>query len=141
MAYTTPRFDAGLAQSQLSTQKALTDSAADFGRFMGQQRHRRTTEEMGRGFSQNMPKVGRSFNARGMWNSGLRREGQRNFANDFGRAMGRVNEDQAAGEQQFIREQGLRDASYQQALLQIQEMVDKARAAGVDPFAAIRGGV
>ena len=106
---------------------------------MGQERHRRNLGDMNREFREGFPRVGSSFNQRGLWNSGLRRGGQREAVNHYARALERVNFDQAASESQFERERALSDSGYQQALLSLLEEYQRERTAGYDPFAAIRG--
>jgi hypothetical protein len=141
MAYGTPRFDYGVQGAQLATSKALTDNAQQFGRFMGQERHRRSLSDMNRQFKQDFPRVGSSFNQRGLWNSGVRRQGQRNYAEGYGRAVERSRFDHAAEEANYSRDQTLRDAGHEQAMLALYEQMQRARAAGYDPYEALRGQV
>lgn len=138
--YSSPSYEYGQATNRLALEKSQSDAYQDYGRVLGQQRHRRNIEDMGRQFSQNFPRVGSSYNRRGMWNSGLRRQGQRDYAQDYNRSVQRANTDQAQEAQYFQLNRGISDASYQNALLNLYEQYQAARATGYDPFAAIRGG-
>lgn len=139
MAYQTPTYNYEQARSRLTENKGYEDVARNYGRFMGQERFRRGTEDAGRQFTQKFPKVGSHFNRRGMWNSGLRREGQRNFAEDYQRDVARQQWDQGAWETGLDMQQTQSDAQYQRALLDLYENLQRGRAADYDPFAAIRG--
>ena len=138
MAYGTPIYNYETARSGLTQNKGLEDVARNYGRFMSQERFRRGSEDNTRQFTQGLPKVGSRFNRRGMYNSGLRREGQQNFAQDFERAQGRLQWDQAADQSQTDMAQSAADARYQQALLELFERQQAERAAGYDPFAGLR---
>lgn len=139
MAYSTPSYDYGKATSRLAENKGYEDVARNYGRFMSQERFRRGAEDAGRQFQQKMPKVGTHYNRRGMWQSGLRQQGQRNFAQDYQRDLGRMQYDQAAAETGFDMQQAQSDAMFQRALLDLYEQLQGGRAAGYDPFAAVRG--
>lgn len=138
MAYSTPAYNFANQQNQATQQYGLQSAANDFGRFVSQQRHKRTVDDMGRGFQQNFPRVGSSFNRRGLWNSGLRREGQREATNDYQRALNRVHADQAATDTHFQNNQTMLDSGFQQQLLSMFEQMKSGQAAGYDPFAALR---
>lgn len=138
MAYTTPTYDYERARSRIVEDKGTTDAMRDFGRFMGQERFRRSTEDAGRQFRQKFPKVGTHFNRRGMWQSGLRQQGQRDFAQDYQRDLGRLQFDQGAMNTQYDMQQTQSDTGFQRALLDLYEQLQGGRAAGYDPFAAVR---
>lgn len=138
MAYTTPTYDYGRAQSDLTLNKGLQDQASAYGRFLGQERHRRGLEDTTRGFRQNFPRVAQSYQNRGFYNSGLRREGQQKYGEGFQRDVSRQNYDQALQESAFEQAQALRDAQYQAALRDLFERMQAMRAQD-DPFAQIGG--
>lgn len=138
MAYGTPTYDYEQQRSGLTQRKGLEDVGRDYGRFMSQERFRRQNMDQGSEFRDKFPKVGTHFNRRGMWNSGLRRQGQQRFAQDFAENQGRTRFDQAAEMSQIDQQQAMSDANYQQALLQLFEQMQAQRAAGYDPFAAVR---
>ncbi len=138
MAYGTPVYDYEQERSGLTQRKGLEDVGRDYGRFMSQERFRRQNMDQGQDFRDKFPKVGTHFNRRGMWNSGLRTQGQNRFAQDFAEQQGRTRFDQAAESAQTDLAQSMSDASYQQALLGLFEQLQSQRAAGYDPFAAVR---
>ena len=138
MAYGTPIYDYEQARGGLAKKKAITDQSNDFGRFLGQERFRRSREDMGRDFTQNFPKVGSSFNRRGIWNSGLRKKGQRRAVEATNRNFGRLAEDQATDAAQWDLQQTASDVSYQNELLALYDRMQATRAAGYDPFAGSR---
>jgi hypothetical protein len=138
MAYGTPVYDYEQQRSNLTQRKGLEDVGRDYARFMSQERFRRQNQDQSNQFRDNMPKVGTHFNRRGMWNSGLRRQGQQRFAQDFSQAQDRTRFDQAAEGTQFDMAQSMSDANHQQALLQLFEQLQQQRAAGYDPFSAVR---
>lgn len=138
MAYGTPTFDYERRRSGLAQQKGLEDVGRDYGRFMSQERFRRQNQDMGTQFRDKFPKVGSHFNQRGLWNSGLRKQGQNRFAQDFEQAQSRSRFDQAADASMTDMAQTVSDSNYQQALLSLFEQMQAQRAAGYDPFAAVR---
>ena len=139
MAYGTPTYNYERARSGLTERKGFEDVSRDFGRFMGQERFRRSAEDANLQFKNKFPKLNTHFNRRGMWNSGLRRGGQREFAQDFRRDQNRMQYDQAAMNTQYDMDQTRSDAGYQRALVDLFEQMQAQRAAGYDPFAAVRG--
>jgi hypothetical protein len=138
MAYETPGYNYASQTNALAQNKGLSDVANNYGRFLSQERFRRQGEDAGNQFRRNMPKVGGSYNRRGIYNSGLRREGQRRYAGDYQRDVNRMGYDQAAEAQQFDMVQTQSDAAYQQALNDLYNQYQYSRAAGYDPFAAVR---
>ena len=138
MAYQTPTYSYETARSNLSQNKGFEDVARNYGRFMSQERFRRSNEDMNTDFQRKFPKVGTAFNRRGMWDSGLRRQGQQQFAGDFNRNQGRLQFDQAQEATRADMDQARSDALYQQGLLQLLEQMKAQSAAGYDPFAAVR---
>lgn len=137
-AYATPSYDYGIKANQLTLNKGLSDISADFGRFMNQERYRRSQGDAQREFSDRFPRVGAQYNRRGLWNSGLRKEGQQREAQDFQRGMDRMQYDFTANQAQADQSQALSDASYQQALLGLFDQMQRERAATYDPYAALR---
>ena len=135
-AYSTAQYDYNKGTSDLALNKGLSDAANEYGRFLSQQRFRRDQQDMGQQFKQNMPKVGSSYNRRGLWNSGLRRQGQRQFGEQYNQALQRSQFDQGAAEQQYTMTQTASDARYQQALLDLYEQFQSGRA-NTDPFANV----
>lgn len=138
MVYGTPTYDYNQATNSLTQKKGLEDVGRDYGRFMSQERFRRRNMDEGTQFRDRFPKVGTHYNQRGMWNSGLRRQGQNRFAQDFSEAQSRSRFDQAAESAQTDMAQTTSDAQYQQALLQLFEQMKAQSAASYDPFAGIR---
>ena len=137
--FQTPTYDYGSAANRLTTSKGLDDIAQTYGRFLSQERHRRTMGDANRQFKREFPKVGSSFNARGLYDSGLRREGQQRYAQDYQRFNDRQNYDYGVQQAASAQSDVLRNAQYQQALLGLYEQMQKQRAAGYDPFAALGG--
>ena len=137
--YSTPTYDYGRQANTLTTNKGMTDIAQNYGRFLGQERFRRGLDDGQRQFKENFPTIGRSFNQRGLYHSGLRREAQTNEAQDFQRQTDRYRQDFAAEENMFQQQQALQDAQYQQALLSLYEQMQQQRAASFDPFASVTG--
>jgi hypothetical protein len=138
MAYQTPTYNYETARSALTQNKGFEDVARNYGRFMSQERFRRSNEDMQQDFTRKFPKVGTAFNRRGMWDSGLRREGQQQFVGDYNRNQGRLQFDQAQEATRTDMDQARSDALYQQGLLQLLEQLNAGRASGFDPFAAVR---
>lgn len=140
MAYGTPTYDYGRQANTLTQNKGLTDIAQNYGRFLSQERFRRGTSDANRMFKQErFPRIGRNFNRRGLFHSGLRKQAQTDEAQDFQRQTDRFRQDYGAEQAAFEQSQAFRDAGYQQALLSLYEEMQKARAGGYDPYAAIRG--
>lgn len=135
-AYGTPTYNYNKATSDLALNKGLSDAANEYGRFLSQQRFRRDQQDMGRQFKENMPRVGSSYNRRGIWNSGLRRQGQRQFGEQYNKALQRSQFDQGAADQQYTMAQSASDARYQKALLDLYEQLQSTRA-NTDPFANV----
>ncbi len=138
MAYGTPSYDYGVATSNLTARKGQEDVARDFGRFMGQERFRRSTQDNQQTFKRQFPNVASHFNQRGLHNSGLRQQGQRQFVQDYNQTQERSNFDRAAEVAGIDLQQTQSDANYQKALLDLYELYQGQRAAGFDPFAAVR---
>lgn len=139
MAYSTPTYDFGRQTNDLTTTKGLQDNAQEFGRFLSQERFRRGQSEANRVFQERFPKIGSSFNSRGLYHSGLRREGQRKEAEAFQRGTDNARFEQGAAETQMDMQQTMRDQQYQLALQSLVEQLQKARATTFDPFASIGG--
>lgn len=138
MAYQTPTYSYETARSGLTQNKGFEDVARNYGRFMSQERFRRSNEDMQQDFGRKFPKVGTHFNRRGIYDSGLRRQGQQEFVGDFNRNQGRLQFDQAQEAAQADMDQARSDALYQQGLLQLLEQMRAQSAAGFDPFAGVR---
>jgi hypothetical protein len=137
-AYGTPQYNYEQSKSALTQGKTAQDAAASYGRFLGQERFRRNSEQANQGFRRQFPAVGQHFNQRGLWNSGLRRQGQQQFTQDFADTMGNAQFEQAGQEQQFQLDQNTRDAQYLMALQTLFENLQAGRASGYDPYAGVR---
>lgn len=135
-AYATPTYSYTTATNELGLNKSLSDAANEYGRFLSQQRFRRDQQDLGQRFKQNFPRVGSAYNRRGLWNSGLRRQGQRQFGEQYNQALQRSQFDQGAAEQQYQMAQTGQDAQYQLALQKLYDQYQAARA-NVDPFAGV----
>jgi len=127
MAYSTPQYDYDKASSDLMLGKTQEDATQAFGRFLGQQRHRRALTDNAQSFQRGFPKVGAAANQRGVWNSGIRRGYQRDAAQDYATATNRQNTDFAAQEGQFDLQQTLRDAAFKQRMLLLYEELQRQR--------------
>jgi hypothetical protein len=138
MAYGTPVYDYEQARGGLAKRKAITDQSNEFGRFLGQERFRRQKDDMGTDFKRNFPKVGSSYNRRGIWNSGLRKKGQRTAVNATNKNYRRLAESQAADNAQWDMRQTADNASYEAELLALYDRMQATRAAGYDPYAGLR---
>lgn len=142
MAYSTPTYDYGRQANTLTTNKGLQDIAQNYGRFLSQERFRRGLSDGERTFKQNVfPQIGRQYNRRGLYHSGLRQGAQRESAQDFQRQTDRFRQDYGQEQAMMEQQQAFRDTQYQQALLALYEDMQRQRAAGYDPFATIRGGL
>lgn len=126
--YATPGYNYTSQTNALNRQKGLQDATRNYSQFISQERFRRGREDNQLGFQRNFPRVGAGFNRRGMWNSGLRKQGQQMAAGDFSRAQGRVNWDNAANDQGFAIDKAQSDAAYQSALQAAYDQFKKAQA-------------
>ena len=138
MAYGTPVYDYEQSRGGLAKSKAITDQSNDFGRFLGQERFRRDKEDMGTDFKQNFPKVGSSFNRRGIWNSGLRKKGQRTAVNATNKNYRRLAEAQATDNAQWDMAQTTSDVKYENELLALYDRMQSGLAANSSPFTGMR---
>lgn len=138
MAYGTPTYDFEQARGGLAKTKAITDQSNEFGRFLGQERFRRSKEDMGTDFKRNFPKVGGSYNRRGIWNSGLRKKGQRTAVDATNKNFRRLAEAQATEDAQWDMRQASDNANYEAELLALYDRMQASRAAGYDPYAGSR---
>lgn len=134
--YGTPQYDYTRRTNALAQNKAMSDAANQYGRFLSQQRFRRNREDAGIQMKRTFPKVGQSFQNRGLWNSGIRREGQRQYLGDYNRDIQRSLQDEQSANQGFDMQQTMQDSTYQQALLDLYEQLQAARA-NVNPFAGL----
>ncbi len=134
MAYGTPTYDYERARGGLAKTKALTDQANSFGRFLGQERFRREKEDLGDSFERRFPKVGNSFNRRGIWNSGLRKKGQRTAVNAANKDFRRLAENQATENASWDARQTADDVKYENELLALYDRMQAARAASAASF-------
>jgi len=139
MAYSTPSYDYGMQTNQLTTDKGIQDVMQNYGRFLGQERFRRGMSDANRMFKEQFPNIGRSYNRRGLYHSGLRRGAQTQEAQNFQRQTDRFRQDYATEQSALEQQQALRDAQYQNAMLSLYEQMQQARAAGYDPYGALRG--
>jgi len=138
MAYGTPAYDYASGASSLAQNKTAQDAAANYGRFMGQERFRRDQNDRADNFRRSFPSVGQHFTQRGLQHSGQRQQGQREFVSDYQKDTGRAQFEQAGAEQGFQLQQNERDAQYYLALQQLFERMSQSRASQYDPFAAVK---
>ncbi len=128
--------------ADLQNKYAQDNAVNEYGRFMGQQRYARNREGMNRNYMRQFPKF------TGQWagrlgagvKSGVFQQDLTNNVNDFNRALGEVDTDQAAAEGQFASQQAMRDAAYRRSLLALQEQF-AAQQASANPFAAYIGAI
>ena len=139
MAFTTPTYDYGRTTNDLTTEYGLQKNSNDFGRFLSQERFRRGLGDAQRSFKQNFPKIGSSFNQRGMYHSGLRREGQREGVEDYQRQVGDARFEQGVREAEYEQADTLMNQQYQRALQALYENLQRARASEFDPYVTMRG--
>jgi hypothetical protein len=124
--------------ADLQNRFAQDNAAAEYGRFMGQQRYARNREGMNRSYMQAFPKF------TGQWagrlgsgiKSGVFRQDLTDNVNNFNRALGDVDTEQAMAEGQFASQQAMREAAYRRSLLALQEQLAAERAAA-NPFANV----
>ena len=135
MAYGTPVYNYERDRGGLARQKALTDQANEFGRFLGQERFRRSKEDLGESFERRFPKVGNSFSRRGIWNSGLRKKGQRTAVNAANKDFRRLAESQATENAQWDMRQTNDDVRYENELLALYDRMQASRATSEASFA------
>jgi hypothetical protein len=135
MAYGTPVYNYERDRGGLARQKALTDQANEFGRFLGQERFRRSKEDLGESFERRFPKVGNSFSRRGIWNSGLRKKGQRTAVNAANKDFRRLAESQATENAQWDMRQTNDDVRYENELLALYDRMQASRATSEQDFA------
>lgn len=134
--YGTPAYDYSKATSNLTRSKSQSDAMQDYGRFLGQTQFRRQRRNMGQEAERNFPRVQQAYNRRGMLNSGLRREGQQRYMQDYARNLGDLSFDQAAMNQGYDMRRAQGDANYQAALMDLYERF-QAQRAQQDPFQAV----
>ena len=132
-AYGTPGYDYTKGTNQLAKNKGFGDAANDYGRFISQQKFRRQREDAGTQMRRKFPKVGGHFQNRGMWNSGLRQQGQRQFLGDYNRDVQRSLQDQQVENQGFDLRQAMDDSTYQDALVDLYDRWQAGRM-NTDPF-------
>ena len=126
--YTTPQYDYARGTADLTLAKSLEDSTQAFGRFLGQQRYRRGLTDNAQQFQRSFPKIGAQANARGVFNSGIRRGYQRDAAQDYSTATTRLTQDETAEQGQYGLNQNLRDVGFQAQLLALYEEMQRQRA-------------
>ena len=114
-------------RKSLRRQKGLEDSARTYAQGLSQERFRRNREDQTIGFQRSFPKVGQSFNRRGMWNSGMRKQGQQQQAGDFKRNLARTDWDQGAQNQGFEMEKASANARYRSALQEARDQMKRAQ--------------
>jgi hypothetical protein len=137
MAYGTPQYEYEQGKSALTQGKTAQDAAAAYGRFMGQERFRRQGDQAAQGFRRQFPQVGQQFAQRGLYNSGLRQAGQRDYTQQYQQAMANAQFEQAGQEQQFQMDQTSRDAQYQLALQALFDRLQAGRLSSYNPYAGI----
>lgn len=135
-AYGTPSADYAQGASQLAKRKSLSEAANTYGRFISQQRFRRGREDAGQQMRRNFPRVGGAFNRRGIYNSGVRRQGQQQYLGDYNRDIQRNLQDQQMEDQGFDLQQAGQDLGFEEALLDLYARTQAARA-NTDPFANV----
>jgi hypothetical protein len=126
--YDTPTADYTARTNALAKQKGLQDAQRQYSQYLSQERFRRGREDQSISYKRNFPKVGSSFNRRGMWNSGLRKGGQREVTGDMQRNVGRINWDQGVNDQGFALQQAEADAAYQGAIQSLYDEYQGGRA-------------
>ena len=123
--------------NELALQHGQDRANRQYQQYVGAEGFRRNREDAGLQIKRTFPKVGSAFNRRGMWNSGLRKQGQNQFVGDYKRDVGRTNWDQGRYDQGYALQQTQADAGYQSALQQAFDDFQTKRTQ-TDPYAAIR---
>jgi hypothetical protein len=126
--------------ADLQNRYAQDNAQSEYGRFMGRQRYARNREGMNRDYMQQFPRFTGKWAGRLGANvkSGVFNEGLTQNVNNFNRALGEVDADQASAEGQFATQQAMRDAAYRRSLMALQEQF-AAQQASANPFAAYTG--
>ena len=132
------QFETQLAD--LQNKYSQDQATQEYGRFLGQQRFSRGREDTNRDFMRSFPKF------TGQWagrlgsgvKSGVFQQDLGDYVGDFNRSQGRMDQDQAASEGQFVTNQAIQSSSYQRALLALQEQL-AAQRASQNPFQGYQG--
>lgn len=134
-SYKTPNYDYQRRLGQRAQDYGNQQVAREFGNFVSQERFRRAQGDRARMFDDRFPRVGRSFNRRGIYDSGLRREAQQREAADFQRADDRALNDYAM--QQYVQQLGRfgHDADFQSGNVDLFTDLNRRRVR--DPFMGI----
>jgi hypothetical protein len=125
------------ALNDLQQQHAATTGVAEFGRSLGQRRFCRDRDDFRRSFTQSQPSFGGGFAQRGMLNSGMYKQGQRDRYRDYQQTMADMGSQQQLQDMQWTEQARQRDAGYQNALLRLMEDFQAGRATQ-NPFENFR---
>ncbi len=136
MAYNPPDYGGYERQKADVDYQYGSDSATNaYGRFLSQQRGRRSLGDMSRSFGRQTPKQVSSFGQRGLSGggitSGAMNQSMRNYVGDYARQYGRQQQDNTMELQQYDLNQANMDAWRQQSLagIEAQKANDIAAAA------------
>lgn len=133
------KFESGVAD--LQNRFAQESAAAEYGRFLGQQRFSRDRSDMNDRFTKGFPKVtGRLARRFGSdVRSGLAGREVADVTNRYAQQLTDMDTEQAGFEANFAGSQAARQAAYQRSLLALQEEYARAQLAQ-NPF-TMYGGV
>jgi hypothetical protein len=127
--------------SDLQNNYANDEATNAYARFISKQRYARQRQDVSTQYQRGFPQFGARYAARGV-NQGVHSgnfiQGLQNMVGDYNQGQGRLAEDEAGYDAQYTQNQSLHQGQYQQALLALQEELQRQRAAQ-DPFAAYRG--
>lgn len=129
-------YDYNNAVNDLSRKFGQDQVVQERGRFLGQQRFARQRQDMDREFNRGFPgvtgRLARRFGSR--IGSGRIGADLGEYVNGYGRSMGRLDQDQAQFETDWMQAQAARESQRAAAMLRLKEQLDQGRAMS-DPFA------
>lgn len=127
--------------SDLQNQYSNDEATNAYAQFISQQRFNRQRQDMAQSYQRQFPQFMGQFARRGV-NQGIRSGNMLtqlgNFVGDYNQSQDRLSEDQAQGTANYDQAQAAHQAQYQQALLALQEELQRQRAMA-NPFAPYQG--
>lgn len=130
-------FDYESGLSDLSEKYAQDDATSQYARFISKQRFGRDREDANRSYGRAFPQFTGQYAKRlgsGI-KSGVFQEKLSQNVGDYNRTLGRMDEDEAGFDSNFEQNRALKESSYNRALLQLQEQLQRQRVME-NPFAS-----
>ena len=130
-------FDYENSLSDLSEKYSQDDATSQYARFVSKQRFGRDREDVNRSYGRAFPQFTGQYAKRlgsGI-QSGVFQEKLSQNVGDYNRSVSRMDEDEAGFDSNWQQNQAMKQSSYQRALLQLQEQMQRQRAME-NPFAS-----